>query len=55
MACESTIFALHTSSFEEELLTESTKNDSVELSLNEFMSILLMDFFFAFANGTLTT
>ena len=51
----SAVFALHAKTFEQELLTECAEHDSVELLLNELVSILLEDLFFALSNGTLTS
>lgn len=55
MTGESTVFTLHSRSFKQEFLAESAQDDSVELSLNEFVTILFVNLFFALADGALTT
>lgn len=49
------VFTLHADSVEQELATVCAENDGIELLLNEFVSILLVNFLFAFADSSLST
>lgn len=53
MASVFTILALHPSGILEELSTERTTHNVVELLSNEFVSLFLVDFFFPLTNRTL--
>ena len=48
------VFALHPSGILEKLFTQSTAHDIIELLQHELVSIKLVYFFFALANGSFT-
>ena len=55
MAGIPTVLALVPESVEQEFVAESTQDELVELFLNKFVSVHLVDFFLALSHSTLTT
>ena len=55
MASIPAVFALETKRIEKKLVAECAKNNLVELFLDEFMTVHLVHFTLAFANGALTS
>jgi hypothetical protein len=55
VACELAVCTLHTGSILEKFSTQSATHDVVKLLLDKLVSILLVNFFLAGTNGTLST
>ena len=53
MTCISTVFALVSGCVEEELVAECAEDDLVELLLNEFVTVHLVDLLFALTKSAL--